>query len=333
VLLQGTEIGGVPVGGLRADEAVRVLRDRLEAPLHRTITVSQDRFHATTSAWDLGRRVDVATAVRRAMHRNHEGALVTRVWRHMFGHEQRSLAVTPRWVTTQPVTALLARAARQVFVAPQNARLETPGGWVSVVPEKTGVDLDQEQSKAAVIRAAETGTTPVALVTKVSQPEVHASAFSKVILVHTGENKLFLYQDGQIVKTYNVATGQAAFPTPTGIFKVVTKLANPTWTNPGSDWARSMPHQIGPGPNNPLGTKALALSASGILIHASPDRTSIGFSASHGCIRMLEEDEADLFSQVSPNTPVAIVNAGPPKPRTRVQAPPPDPNQAAAVQY
>ena len=93
-----------------------------------------------------------------------------------------------------------------------------------------------------------------------------------------------------------------------------------------------MPEEIAAGPNNPLGTHALALSASGILIHETPDVGSIGSSASHGCIRMRGGDEIDLFSRVSSGTPVAIVSAGAPKPR----APAPTPQSAAqnvAVQY
>jgi lipoprotein-anchoring transpeptidase ErfK/SrfK len=161
---------------------------------------------------------------------------------------------------------------------------------------------------------------------------VKASAFSTVILVRTGENKLYLYRDGQISRTYSVATGRPEFPTPTGIFHVVDKIVNPVWRNPHSNWSATMPEEIPAGPGNPLGTHALALSASGILIHETPDVGSIGTSASHGCIRMRGGDEIDLFSRVSSGTLVAIVSAGAPRPR----APAPTPQSAAqnaAVQY
>ncbi len=94
-----------------------------------------------------------------------------------------------------------------------------------------------------------------------------------------------------------------------------------------------MPATIGPGPNNPLGTRALALNASGILIHATSDRSSIGYSASHGCIRMNEEDEMDLFGRVNTGTMVAVVNAGPPKPRGATPVPAPAPEQNAVINY
>jgi len=90
---------------------------------------------------------------------------------------------------------------------------------------------------------------------------------------------------------------------------------NPSWHNPGSAWARSLPAVIGPGPNNPLGTRALRLDAPAILIHATANRGSIGFSESHGCIRMTEENEAELFSMVDVGTRVAVVQVTPPRPK------------------
>jgi lipoprotein-anchoring transpeptidase ErfK/SrfK len=68
-----------------------------------------------------------------------------------------------------------------------------------------------------------------------------------------------------------------------------------------------MPAFIGPGPGNPLGTRAMNLSASGIRIHGTPDAGSIGGPASHGCIRMLIHDAEELFDAVDVGTPVMIV--------------------------
>ena len=55
------------------------------------------------------------------------------------------------------------------------------------------------------------------------------------------------------------------------------KLVNPSWHNPAPDgWGADMPLVIPPGPGNPLGTRALALNAPGILIHGSYAAWSIG---------------------------------------------------------
>ena len=94
----------------------------------------------------------------------------------------------------------------------------------------------------------------------------------------------------------------------------------------------TLPRRMAGGPDNPLGTHALALSASGILIHETPDVGSIGTSASHGCIRMRGGDEVDLFNQVSTGTTVVILNAGTPKARTNTPNPT-SADQNAAVNY
>jgi lipoprotein-anchoring transpeptidase ErfK/SrfK len=331
-MLEGTTVGGVAVGGLRHQTALDRVRSSIEDPLRRPIRVNAESFQAQTTAWDLGLRVDVPTAVRTALQRSNEGNLVQRVWRRLFGGGSPQVAVTPQWGDGE-VSTLLERAAKAVDLAPRDAKIDTSSGWVTIVPPKDGRRLDLERSRAAVVQAAKEGRSTVDLVTETVKPAVGQEAVQKVILVRTGENTLHLYENGRIVKSWPVATGAAGFPTPTGIWRVNSKLTNPTWINPRSAWSANMPATIPPGPNNPLGTKALALSAPGILIHATPDRGSVGYSVSHGCIRMTEADEADLFGRVNSGTPVAIVNAGPPKPRPANPAPAPTGAEAAVTNF
>ncbi len=331
-LREDTVVGGVPVGGMRYDEAVAAVRAAVEEPLHRPIRVEAADFQAETTARDLGLHVDVPRAVRRAMDRSNEGNIINRVWRRLFGGGPVDVKVAPEWGDGE-VSSLLAQAADAVKVEPKDAKVDTSSGWVSIIPPKTGRELDLEKSRLAILEAADKRLSSATLATNTLDPKVGAASVAKVILVRTGENMLYLYENGQISKSWPVATGAAGFPTPTGTWRVVQKIVNPTWVNPGSAWAKSMPAKIGPGPSNPLGTKALALNANGILIHATSDRSSIGFSASHGCIRMKEEDEADLFGRVETGTMVAVVNAGPPKPRTATPPPAPAPEQEAAVNF
>jgi lipoprotein-anchoring transpeptidase ErfK/SrfK len=53
----------------------------------------------------------------------------------------------------------------------------------------------------------------------------------------------------------------------------------------------------------------MGLSAPGVGIHGTPDDTSIGYSASHGCIRMHIPDAEWLFHHVKLGTPVVITDA------------------------
>ncbi len=119
----------------------------------------------------------------------------------------------------------------------------------------------------------------------------HAQESATRIVVSIPDRKLALIEDGEVVKIWETAVGAPVSPSPTGVFKVVTHLANPTYYHTGK--------VIGPGKNNPLGTRWLGLSLKGYGIHGTNVPRSIGKAASHGCIRMRNEDVEELFDLVS----------------------------------
>jgi len=327
----GTIIEDVPVGGLDFEAAVVRVRSEVEEPLRRPVVLKTDRFEVTTTPWDLGFRVDIPSTVRSALRGR--GNVITRLGSRVLGPSEPVFVDAPPAWGTGDLDAVLSRAAEAVKEAPQNADIDISSGFVRITPERAGRDLDVEASRRAIMQGVELGDTSVRLVTKSVGAGAGDSSLNKVILVRTGENKLYLYDRGVIVKTWSVATGTSAYPTPTGIFKIIDKIENPSWYNPGSDWARGLPAVIGPGPSNPLGTKALELDAPGILIHATSDRGSIGYNASHGCIRMNEESEAELFALVPTGTRVAIVSAESARNRGANTPTPPTPEATAAVVF
>ena len=309
----GAFIQGVDVGGLRFDEAVSRVREKVEAPLHRPITLTVDKFKTQASPWDLGYRVDVPGAVRKAMGTRSDNML-SRVSSQLFSSGGAPfLELKPAWGPGQ-LDDVLAVAGTIVADAPKDADIDVSSGWVKIVPEKAGKEIDVEASKQAVMNGVALGDTTVKMVARPIKP-TSDPASNKVILVRAGENMLYLYENGQIVKQWPVATGASGYLTPEGVHRITQKIVNPSWHNPGSAWARGLPKVIGPGPNNPLGTKALRLDAPAILIHATANRSSIGYSESHGCIRMTEENEAELFSMVDVGTRVAVVQVAPPRPK------------------
>jgi lipoprotein-anchoring transpeptidase ErfK/SrfK len=133
------------------------------------------------------------------------------------------------------------------------------------------------------------------------------NALSGQIVVDIGDLRLYLYRGGSLVKTYPVATGQPTYPTPTGTYSIVTMTKDPTWLPPNSDWAKDA-QPIPPGTENPLGTRWMGTSASGVGIHGVPpsEDGSIGTYASHGCIRMHNWDAVDLFDRIVIGMPVII---------------------------
>lgn len=128
--------------------------------------------------------------------------------------------------------------------------------------------------------------------------------------IHTriGTRELFLMDGPSLLKRYRVAVGMTGHPTPIGTWRIIRKKENPTWHNPNQPWSEDMPPFIGPGPSNPLGTRALYLNASGIRIHGTYLRNSIGRAASHGCIRMYREDSEELFELIPVGTLVRVTN-------------------------
>jgi hypothetical protein len=136
---------------------------------------------------------------------------------------------------------------------------------------------------------------------------------------------LYLYENGKITNQWPIATGQPEYMTPTGLYSVIEKRYLPTWVNPAPDtWGASMPVSIPPGPDNPLGLRALNWSAPAIRFHGTSALYSLGFNASHGCVRMSNEDVIQLYDTIDVGTPIVSVVAGELKP-LYVSAPDPIP--------
>jgi lipoprotein-anchoring transpeptidase ErfK/SrfK len=119
------------------------------------------------------------------------------------------------------------------------------------------------------------------------------------VVVSIPDRKLALLEDGRVVKIYRVAVGAPGSPSPSGEFKIVQRLKDPTYYHPGV--------VVPPGPGNPLGTRWMGLSAKGFGIHGTNQPGSVGRNASHGCIRLRNRDAEDLFERVRPGDSVALI--------------------------
>jgi lipoprotein-anchoring transpeptidase ErfK/SrfK len=119
------------------------------------------------------------------------------------------------------------------------------------------------------------------------------------IVVSIPDRKLALLEDGRVVKIYRIAVGAPESPSPSGEFKIVERLKDPTYYHPGV--------VVPPGPGNPLGTRWMGLSAKGFGIHGTNQPGSVGRNASHGCIRLRNRDAEDLFERVRPGDSVALI--------------------------
>ena len=125
----------------------------------------------------------------------------------------------------------------------------------------------------------------------------------KRLILRLNQRRVYLYQGEQVVASYPVAVGKEGWETPTGSFNIMQKIENPVWQDPWTGEVRS------PGPNSALGLRWIGFWTDGkdvIGFHGTPTINSIGQAASHGCVRMRNEDVVALFEQVEVGTPVIV---------------------------
>ncbi|MBU3948116.1 MAG: L,D-transpeptidase family protein [Proteobacteria bacterium] len=132
------------------------------------------------------------------------------------------------------------------------------------------------------------------------------------IVVNLAEMRLyyFLNDATNSVMTFPVGIGDEGKETPLGLFSVIEKIKNPAWYVPKSIQLEKpdLPAVVPPGPDNPMGSRALRLSKPTFLIHGTNRPWGIGTRNSHGCMRLYEEDVLQLFEKVDIGTRVTIVN-------------------------
>jgi lipoprotein-anchoring transpeptidase ErfK/SrfK len=281
-------IGGVRVGGLTGDDAYDAVRSVFQRPL--LVLVAGRRLSAAPVR--LGAVAYVQSAVRVALHAPAGSAVPLKVTVH------GSL-----------VRAYAARLVERFTRKPVDAQLFLRNLKPFLTKDVPGRALDENETVRVLLNALEhLRRTPVRLVTRTVEPAVTRKGFGPVIVIRRGSNRLYFYEGMRLTRMFGVATGQAVYPTPLGRFTIVVKWAHPWWYPPDSPWAKDL-KPIPPGPGNPLGTRWMGLSAPGVGIHGTPDDASIGYSASHGCIRMHIPDAEWLFNHVSIGTTVFIVGA------------------------
>lgn len=128
------------------------------------------------------------------------------------------------------------------------------------------------------------------------------------IIVKTNERKLYLVMDQGVAVRYPVGVGRAGKQW-SGTARIDGKYRNPAWAPP-ADVKRDNPRlpSVIPGgsPHNPMGVAAMTLTGGEYAIHGTNKPSSIGGYVSYGCIRMFNQDIADLYERVSVGTPVVV---------------------------
>ncbi|HEU4557316.1 MAG TPA: L,D-transpeptidase [Longimicrobium sp.] len=138
-----------------------------------------------------------------------------------------------------------------------------------------------------------------AFVLAIAGVESAAAQTAMELVVNIPSGRLDVFQNGERIKSYPVSVGTARHTTPTHDGAIRRLVWNPTWTPPpDAAWARDE-KPAGPGWGNPMGRVKLHLF-SDIYVHGTPrgNERRLGNPASHGCIRMKNEDVMELAQLV-----------------------------------
>jgi lipoprotein-anchoring transpeptidase ErfK/SrfK len=137
------------------------------------------------------------------------------------------------------------------------------------------------------------------------------------VIIDTGNTALYYVLGQNRAIRYGVGVGREGF-TWSGTQTITRKAEWPDWHPPAQMIARQpyLPRFMAGGPGNPLGARAMYLGSSEYRIHGTNDPSTIGKFVSSGCIRLTNEDVADLFSRVEVGTKVVVL----PKNAARLEA-------------
>lgn len=151
------------------------------------------------------------------------------------------------------------------------------------------------------------------MVLKINTAHIIPAELDRGLVINLPELLMYHFENGAYQRCYSLCIGKVTWQTPTGTYKIVEKRTNPTWNVPPSiqeemeEEGLEVEEKVPPGPQNPLGKYFMATSAEGVGIHATNRPWSVGYFVSHGCIRMLPQEMAQLFPQIEVGTPVKII--------------------------
>ena len=313
VIAEGVTIGGVDVGGLRADQARAKLRAHLLDPLTQPVVARWGSHEYTLTPKAAKVSVDIDRTVDAALARSRSGGIVDRTVRGLTGGSLAAALDVDVSYDQQAVDRVVSRVRAAVDRPSRDAKVSFDGGVVRQVKSRSGRQVVTGRLERDLTRrlTSRTASRAVTIHTRHLKPEVTtaelADKYPSVIVVDRSAFTLHLYSDLKAAKDYRVAVGMAGLETPQGLYTIQDKQVDPYWHVPQSDWAGSLAGEvIPPGPQNPIKARWMGIY-NGAGIHGTDAIGSLGSAASHGCIRMAIPDVEDLYDRVDVGTPVYIL--------------------------
>jgi len=293
----GVSAGGVDLSGLDVPAATAKLDAELAPRLAGDLLIGVAGRPWTLKMADAKLKLDSDRTAKRALYAK---ADVTQV----------APAITH---SRAAVRTFVEGIAKKVGKPARDARIKITLRHIFRERSRYGRKLDVDAARKAIDAALDDPAAPRVLHQPLTRVRAKVNAddlarvYNTVITVDRAHFKLRLYKALKFRKSYGVAVGQPAYPTPTGRFAISSKQVNPVWSVPNSPWAGELQGTTVEGGSaaNPLKARWMGI-ANGVGIHGTGEDYSIGTRASHGCIRMHVADVIDLFKRVPVGTPVLI---------------------------
>ncbi len=174
--------------------------------------------------------------------------------------------------------------AERLGIDPDELVEVAPGHALEAVTLTTGTDFDH-----AALRVYPDGRPPSIAPTELIE---RGHGEGTVIYVDLSAFTATLFVDGEIIKTWTVATGKPSTPTPPGVYEIVRLKADPIWSWEGRRYPAG-------DPENGLGSRWIGIDLPAYGMHGTNEPDSIGTAASHGCIRSSNADIEEVFEYLS----------------------------------
>ena len=311
-IADGVTIGGVDVGGMSSDEAKRAVERALVDPLRRPVVATYDGVKYRLNPDNLDVKSDVGGMVDRALEESRNGGLPARVWRYATGGEV-DVAISPQIsYSSGAVSEFVDKVAAAIDQDAVDASIDPTSTTLSEVSGQEGLSVDEDALRAKLESAVQSPSRRhVSVPVDTVEPDVTradlAARYPTYLTVDESTFTRRLWKDLKPFKSYTVAVGQPAYPTPTGLFSIVSKQVDPVWSVPNSPWAGELGGTTVAGgtAENPLKARWMGIT-DGAGIHGTSEVDSLGSAASHGCVRMAVPDVIELYDQVPVGTPIYI---------------------------
>jgi lipoprotein-anchoring transpeptidase ErfK/SrfK len=312
-IARGVKVGGIDVGGMSTTKARAVLAARLASVVNRPVTASFRGHRFTLTARQANVRADVDESVSEALARSRGGWFVGRAADVVLGRSLHADVAPSLSFSQAAVNDYVAGVTSSLDRKPQDAHVSWSIAGPHPVREEDGISVDASALRVAVT-AALGGTGPHGIPIHAATTPAHvtvdqlAARYPSAIIVNRGAFTLKLYKHLKLAHTYPVGVGMQGLETPAGLYSIQWEQVNPSWYVPHDSWAGSLQGQvIPPGPQDPLKARWMAFNGGAGIHGIDPSEySSIGETASHGCVRMTIPDVIDLYNQVKVGTPVYI---------------------------